>query len=61
MSNADFWQKDQEEISRLSQKRASLKEKIDQWQKLNQDAEDTMILAKMAIEEDDENNIQEVE
>ena len=49
MSNADFWQKDQEEISRLSQQRASLKEKIDHWQKLTQNVEDTMILAEMAI------------
>ena len=61
MSNTDFWQKDQEEISRLSQQRASLKEKIDQWQKLIQDAEDTMILAEMAIEEDDEITLKEVE
>ena len=45
MSNADFWQNDQEEISRLSQERASLHEKIDQWNTFHQEAEDTRLLA----------------
>ncbi len=61
MSKANFWQKDQEEISRLSQQRASLREKIDQWQKLNQKTEDAKILAEMAFEEDDEGTLREVE
>ena len=45
----------------MSQQRASLKENIDHWQKLTQDVEDTMILAEMAIEEDDEITLKEVE
>jgi peptide chain release factor 2 len=61
MSNADFWHKDQEEISQLSQQRASLREKIDLWKKLYQDAEDAKILAEMAIEENDEITLKEVE
>ena len=61
MSKANFWQKDQEEISQLSQQRASLREKIDQWQELNQKTEDAKILAEMAFEEDDKGTLKEVE
>jgi peptide chain release factor 2 len=61
MSSSDFWHKDQEEISLLSQQRASLREKIDLWKKLYQDAEDAKILAEMAIEENDEITLKEVE
>jgi len=61
MSKADFWQKDQEEISQLSQQRATQRDKIDQWQKLYQKTEDAKILAEMAFEEDDEGTLQEVE
>lgn len=60
MSKADFWQKDQEEISRLNQKCASSREKIDQWQKFYQETEDARILAEMAIEEDDVPTLKEV-
>jgi peptide chain release factor 2 len=61
MSKADFWQKDQDEISRLSQKRASLKEKIDQWQGFHQETDEARILAEMALEENDEATLKEVE
>ncbi len=61
MSNANFWQKDQEEVSQLSQQRASIRERIDQWTKLYQEAEDAKILAEMAFEEDDEPTFKEVE
>jgi len=61
MSKTNFWQKDQEEISQLSQQRASLREKIDQWQELNQKTEDAKILAEMALEEDDKGTLKEVE
>jgi len=61
MSKANFWQKDQEEISQLTQQRASLREKIDQWQELNQKTEDAKILAEMAFEEDDKGTLKEVE
>ena len=60
MSKADFWQKDQEEVSRLTQKRASLREKIDQWQNFHQETEDAKILAEMAMEENDAPTLKEV-
>jgi len=61
MSKADFWQKDQEETCRISQKRASLEEKIDKWQNLRKETEDARILAEMAFEEDDNTTLGEVE
>ena len=61
MSNPDFWQKDQEEVSRISQQRASLREQIDPWQRLYQGVEDGKILAEMAFEEEDEATLREVE
>jgi hypothetical protein len=54
MAKSDFWQKDQDEISRLNQQRATLKEIIDQWQKHYLETEDAKILAEMANEEDDQ-------
>jgi len=60
MSKAEFWQKDQEEISHLNQERASLCDKIDQWNRYRQDAEDAKILLEMATEEDDEATREEV-
>ena len=61
MSNPDFWQKDQEEVSRISQQRASLRELIDLWQKLYQGVEDGKTLAELAFEEHDEATLREVE
>ncbi len=61
MSNPGFWQKDQEEVSRISQQRASLRELIDLWQRLYQEAEDGKTLAEMAFEEHDEATLREVE
>ncbi len=60
MSKAEFWQKDQEEISRLNQERAAFREKIDQWNSYHQEAEDARLLVEMAIEEDDESALKEV-
>ena len=61
MSKSSFWQNDQEEISRISQQRASLREKIDLWKKLFQDVEEGKILAEMAFEESDEHTLRDVE
>ena len=61
MSNSGFWQKDQEEVSRISQQRASLREQIDLWQRLYQGVEDGKTLAEMAFEESDEATLREVE
>jgi len=60
MSKADFWQRDQEEISRLTQKRATSREKLDRWEKIYREAEDARILAEMAIEEEDAETLKEV-
>jgi peptide chain release factor 2 len=61
MANADFWQKDQDEISRLSQQRSNLKEQIDQWQKHYVDTEEAKLLAEIANEENDQPSLQEIE
>jgi peptide chain release factor 2 len=61
MEKADFWQRDQNEISRLNQQRATLKEIIDQWQKHYLETEDAKILAEMAHEEADQSTLKEIE
>ncbi len=61
MSKADFWQKDQEEISRMNQQRAYLSEKIDQWKKYYQEIEDAKLLAEMAVEEEDDSSLKEIQ
>jgi peptide chain release factor 2 len=61
MAKADFWQKEQEEISRLTQQRVSLKENIDQWNRYHREMEDAKILAQMAVEENDQPTMREVE
>ena len=60
MAQATFWQKDQEEISRISQKRVAMKEIIDQWKRFHKETEDSKLLAEMALEEGDQDTIQEV-
>lgn len=60
MAKADFWKKDQEEVSAISQERAYLKDTIDAWNQLNTRADDVLILIQMAMEEDDEETIAEV-
>ena len=61
MSKADFWQKDQAEILRLTQKRSILREKIDTWHNLHDNTEDARILAEMAFDEDDRATLEEIE
>jgi peptide chain release factor 2 len=60
MSKADFWQKDQDEISRLNQERSALSEQIETWQDLYRKAEDASLLAEMAQEEKDKTTLNEV-
>lgn len=60
MSQADFWQKDQEEIASLNQQSAFLRAAIEDWQIHSQKLEDTKILAEMALEENDESTLKEV-
>ena len=61
MARNDFWRKSQEEISRISQQRVGLKDRVDQWNRFFQEAEDARILAEMALEEKDQPTIKEVE
>jgi peptide chain release factor 2 len=61
MAQADFWQKSQDEITRLSQQRVFLRGKIDQWNKYAREAEDAKLLAEMAFEEGDQPTLKEVE
>jgi len=61
MSDASFWQKDKDEITRMGQRRASLKEQIDSWNKVYTEVEEAKILAEMASEEDDLSILKEVE
>jgi peptide chain release factor 2 len=61
MAQADFWQKSQDEIARLSQQRVFLRGKIDQWNQYFHEAEDAKLLAEMAVEEGDQPTLKEVE
>ena len=61
MSKPDFWQRSQDEISRITQERAAHKNIIDQWQRLYSRAEDAGILGRMALEEKDETTLKDVE
>jgi len=61
MAHADFWQKSQDEITRLSQQRVFLRGRIDQWNQYSREAEDAKILAEMAVEEGDQPTLNEVE
>ncbi len=61
MLSPDFWQKDQDEISKITQERASLKEQIDTWDSLKKDIDDARLLAEMAQEEADRSTLKEVE
>ncbi|MBW1733281.1 MAG: peptide chain release factor 2 [Deltaproteobacteria bacterium] len=60
MSSPGFWQRDQEEVSRLSQERALLRERIDTYQNLHKEAEDAKLLAEMAGEEEDSSALKEL-
>ena len=60
MSKADFWQREQGEISRLNQERSGFSEQIDTWQDLFTQTEDAGLLAEMAIEEKDASTLKEV-
>lgn len=60
MARPDFWEKNQEEISTISQERAYLKDTIDAWNQLNNQTDDVRLLLQMAMEEDDDGTIAEV-
>ena len=60
MGRPDFWQKDQEEISQLTQRRSMLQNNIEQWKQYQQSVEDAALLAEMAEEEEDRTTLNEV-
>jgi len=60
MSKADFWQRDQDEISHLNQERSVMSEQIETWQTLFRRTEDAALLAEMALEEKDQATLKEV-
>ncbi len=61
MAKPDFWGKDQEEITRLNQESASMRENIEQWDKFHEQVEDAKLLAEMAFEENDASTLKDVE
>ena len=60
MARTDFWQKNQQEISKANQQGAHLREQIDQWHRYFHEIEDAKILAEMAMEEEDESVLKDV-
>mgnify|MGYP000013078669 CR=1 FL=1 len=60
MSSAEFWKKDQEEISQLSQQRALMQENIDRWRAFHREYEDARLLYEMALEENDESTLKQI-
>lgn len=61
MLSPDFWKKDQDEISKITQERAALKEQIDVWDSLKKETDDARLLTEMAQEEEDRSTLKEVE
>lgn len=61
MASADFWTKDQEEISKINQKRAILSESVEKWNRFYKETEDIKLLAQLAKDEDDGNTLEELE
>jgi peptide chain release factor 2 len=59
MSKQGFWDKPQEEVSRISQERSNLKDTIDNWEGLKKETEDISMLIELASEEDDKESIEE--
>ncbi len=61
MAKTDFWQKSHDETSKLSQERSVIKDTLDLWSRLRADADDAEMLARMAVEDEDKNSLEEVE
>lgn len=60
MSSPSFWEKGQDETSKISKTLSVNKEKIEEWEKLHRDIEDLYVLAEIAIEEEDETSIKDI-
>jgi peptide chain release factor 2 len=61
MSMPNFWQKNQDEISRVNQEASVLKDSVDSWNKFYHDAEDARLLIQMAYDEDDESVLKDIQ
>lgn len=61
MARNEFWQKGQEETSRVSQKRAALQDTLERWDGFRRQIDDARLLAEMAEEEGDSATLKEVE
>jgi peptide chain release factor 2 len=61
MAAPGFWNQDQEDIATLTQQRAALQDKIERWERLHKSAEESRLLAEMAIEEEDRSTLREVD
>jgi peptide chain release factor 2 len=59
MSKPCFWDKPQDEVSRISQERSNLKEIIERWEGLKKETDDLSMLIELATEEDDKESIEE--
>ena len=56
---ADFWQ-DQSNSGKVLQSLKQIKDKIEEYEALSQQTEDTLILCEMALEENDESSVDEI-
>jgi peptide chain release factor 2 len=60
MAKADFWEKNHEDVSQISQERASLKDVVDSWEELKKETDDLNILTELAVEENDNKTLEEI-
>ncbi len=60
MTKSDFWERNQDEVSRISQERAYLKDTVDTWEGLKKEIDDIGILTQIAVEENDMEVISEI-
>ncbi len=60
MTKSDFWERNQDEVSRISQERAYLKDTVDSWEGLKKETDDIGILTQIAVEENDREVISEI-
>ena len=60
MESPDFWKRDQDYVSKITQERSDLNDKIDQWLKNEQELKDVKVLLEIADEEGDRDSIAEI-
>ena len=60
LSNSEFWQKDHSEAAELSQERGVLINQLEEWQRYKNDLEELDILTNVALEENDQNSLKDL-